>query len=184
MFPCSNKCTVKIILTNPSPFRHSAGNHVPNLALHLVKSFWQVQEPLRKKKKKGFVNLLCSFFCHKQMVCFICKAGQTCSSQNIGQSHESHDWKAFPTAAVASQSQPGPYHAQKCVQCHVKAWICALHHDSSSISPTEAPQRTWVMPHSIPPHHTHYFYFLAEAVHLQIMSVASVCLVPDFSPLS
>lgn len=38
------------------------------------------------------------------------------------------------------------------------------------------------MPHSILPHHTHSFYFLAEAVHLQITSVASVCLFLTFSP--
>lgn len=118
-----------------------------------------------QKKNKGFVNFSRAFFCHKQIACFICKAGQTSSSQNIGKSHVSHDWKTFPTAALPSQSQPHPYHTQKHVQNHAKAWICALQHDSSSASPTEAPQRTWVMPRSILPHHTHSFYFLAEAVH-------------------
>lgn len=110
-----------------------------------------------KKKNKASVNLLRAFFfffCHKQIACFICEAGQTSSSQNIGKSHVRHDWKTFPTAALPSQSQPYPYHAQKCVQSHAKAWICALHCDSSSISPTEAPQRTWVMPHSFLLHHT------------------------------
>lgn len=112
-----------------------------HLALYLTKSFWQVQE-LHRKKIKVLSTSLVHFFCHKQIAGFICKAGQTSSSQNIGKSHVSHDWKTFPTAALPSQSQPHPYHTQKHVQNHAKAWICALQHDSSSASPTEAPQRT------------------------------------------